>query len=348
MTDVLLSHPQYSAAINPAWIGGFGASMGGQAMANLLGARLTTSIGLACNASVRDPRIRAAVGLVPYSGQSFLPSFCDNQNGAEQLSRPYLAISGSADTTAPIGVTEQAVHRFGSSRYLVELAGVKHEYLPEHRNDVMTWTTAFLRAHVGGYVSATEMGLPGGADFAMARFLRMKAVTGTPVNFLRFDAHAPRDLVAGDPVAAEYYNDSLGHFFLTTDAGGGGAGWTRTNHAFRVSHQPLGDATPSVPVCRFYGNPFGGPDSHFYTANADECRLMKADPAWDYEGIAFWAIPASAAGECPAGMLKVLRAYNVAWPRADAPWRYTTSDATWRDLRRQGWSLEGVAWCASS
>ncbi len=112
MTDTLLAHPQFSTAIDPDRIAGFGASMGGQAMANLLGARLTTSIGLACRETVRDPRIRAAVGLVPYAGQTFLPSFCDDQNGAGDVNRPYLAIAGTADTTAPIKVLEQAVNLF--------------------------------------------------------------------------------------------------------------------------------------------------------------------------------------------------------------------------------------------
>ena len=49
------------------------------------------------------------MGLVPYAGQTFLPSFCDDQAGAEEVTRPYLAIAGTADTTAPIEMVEQAL-----------------------------------------------------------------------------------------------------------------------------------------------------------------------------------------------------------------------------------------------
>src|SRR5688572_6028748 len=60
MTDVLLAHPGFAPAIDTERIGGFGASAGGQAMANLLGARMTTSLNLTCSDTVRDPRIKAA------------------------------------------------------------------------------------------------------------------------------------------------------------------------------------------------------------------------------------------------------------------------------------------------
>jgi predicted dienelactone hydrolase len=121
MTDVLLAHPQFGAAIDADHIAGFGASLGGQAIANLMGAKLTTSIDVACSETVRDPRIKVGVGYVPYSGQTFLPSFCEGQSGASEVTRPYLAIAGTADTTAPLSRTRQAVSNFKGSRYLVEL-----------------------------------------------------------------------------------------------------------------------------------------------------------------------------------------------------------------------------------
>ncbi len=89
MVDALLAHPGFAPGIDPERIGGFGASLGGQAMANILGARLTTSLRLACRDTVTDPRVKAAVGLVPYAGQTFLPAFCDDQAGAEGVDRPY-------------------------------------------------------------------------------------------------------------------------------------------------------------------------------------------------------------------------------------------------------------------
>jgi hypothetical protein len=357
MTDVLLAHPYFSAAIDAQRIGGFGASMGGQAMANLLGARLSTSIGLSCHETVRDPRIKAAVGLVPYAGQTFLPSFCRGQNGAVDVRRPYLAISGTADTTAPIKMMEQAANLFSDSRYVVALEGVKHEYLPEYRGDVMTWAVTFLRAYLGADLYASESVPNTTAPYPMAQLIRMGSVAGGPADSLRVDVHVAGE-PTNDPVAVEFYNDTLGHYFVTAypgeatgiDAGAAGPGWQRTGHAFRVSHQSFGfiyDPIPSVPVCRFYGRPAGGPNSHFYTANAGECAFVKIAGGWYYEGIAFWVIPPNPDFSCPLGMLSVLRAYNNGFPRNDSNHRYTTSNSTLAEMQRNGWKAEGTVMCAS-
>jgi hypothetical protein len=61
---------------------------------------------------------------------------------------PFMAISGAADTTAPIELTEQGVNSLGGSRYLVVFDGVKHEILPEVVPDIYTWSLAFFDAHL--------------------------------------------------------------------------------------------------------------------------------------------------------------------------------------------------------
>ena len=72
--DLVLGHPQWQGHIDATRIGGFGASMGGETMMLMGGAGLTTSsAGLSWNQVTRDPRIKAAVGYVPYFGQPFLP-----------------------------------------------------------------------------------------------------------------------------------------------------------------------------------------------------------------------------------------------------------------------------------
>src|SRR5258708_3910100 len=76
LTDRLLVDPNYSVGINQDQIGGFGASLGGEAMLHLLGASITTNAGLACHDAPRDTRIKAAGGHVPYAGQKFLPALC--------------------------------------------------------------------------------------------------------------------------------------------------------------------------------------------------------------------------------------------------------------------------------
>jgi len=61
--DLVLAHPQWQGHIDATRIGGFGASMGGETMMLLGGARLTTSYpGLSSDQVTFDPRIKAAVG----------------------------------------------------------------------------------------------------------------------------------------------------------------------------------------------------------------------------------------------------------------------------------------------
>ena len=104
--DLVLAHPQWQGHIDATQIGGFGASMGGETMMLLGGAGLTTSYpGLSWNQVTRDPRIKAAVGYVPYFGQPFLPAFGRDQHGLDGITLPFLGIGGTADTTAPIIVS---------------------------------------------------------------------------------------------------------------------------------------------------------------------------------------------------------------------------------------------------
>jgi hypothetical protein len=65
MTDLLLTHPQWRDRIDPAMIGGFRASLGGESMLLLAGAGLTTSVGLSWSMVPQDARLKAAVGYVP-------------------------------------------------------------------------------------------------------------------------------------------------------------------------------------------------------------------------------------------------------------------------------------------
>ncbi len=343
--DHLLADPGFAPGIDADRIGGFGASMGGEAMALLLGARLTTSWNGNCSDSVRDPRIRAAVGYVPYAGQPFLPAFCSGQEGAKGVNRPYLAISGTADTTAPIVQAQQAVNNFASSHYLVQLVDGKHEFRPEDAGDLFTWTVTFLDAYLD--VRADPL--------AMARFIRMSGVTGGRVDSLVVDVHVPFAATAGDTDVVEFYNTILGHYFMAAgpgeiagiDAGAAGPAWERTGESFKAwLAMPADAATLAVPVCRFYGTPAGGPNSHFFTASASECAGVMRAGGWYFEGIGFYIRPVDADGRCPDGYLEVNRAYNEGFPRNDSNHRYSTSDSTMAEMARKGWVVEGAAMCA--
>jgi predicted dienelactone hydrolase len=170
--DLVLVHPQWKDHIDETRIGGFGVSMGGETMLLLGGAGLTTSyfdIGSSWKQVTRDPRIKAAVGYVPYFGQPILPAFGRDQEGLDGINLPFLGISGTADTTAPISEAETGISRLTGTRRLVALSGVKHEFDEASENDIFTWALTFLDAEVRGNQEAisrlSTMGsVEGGGD----------------------------------------------------------------------------------------------------------------------------------------------------------------------------------------
>ena len=69
--------------------------------------------------------------------------------------------------------------------------------------------------------------------------------------------------------AIEYYNAALDHYFATASADEINqldnhvfVGWARTGLSFKVA-DPATVSTNLSPVCRFYGEPSAGLDSHF-------------------------------------------------------------------------------------
>ncbi|MEP6702329.1 MAG: hypothetical protein ABJB04_05000, partial [Betaproteobacteria bacterium] len=107
-------------------------------------------------------------------------------------------------------------------------------------------------------------------------------------------------------VVTEFYNAILNDYFMTAEpaevrailAGSAGPGWTLTGKTFNAYPSQATARGDAVPVCRFYGTPGKGPNSHFYTADQAECAAVKRDPGWTYEGIAFYAVGAGV-GYCP-------------------------------------------------
>ncbi len=152
--DLVLAHPQWRDHLEATQIGGFGVSMGGETMMLLGGAALTKSAGLAASPVGVDRRIKAAVGYIPYFGQPLLPAFGRDQSGLDGVTLPYLAISGTADTTAPLLVTQQGIARLPGPRELVALVGVEHGFDPASAGDILTWSLTFLDAQVRGLPTA--------------------------------------------------------------------------------------------------------------------------------------------------------------------------------------------------
>jgi hypothetical protein len=96
-------------------------------------------------------------------------------------------------------------------------------------------------------------------------------------------------------------------------------------------------AAGTVPVCRFFTTPgtFGTKSSHFYTANQAECDLLKLNPSWIYEKIAFY-IATATRRSCPAARSGVP---HVQHGQTGAPnHRFTTSLATYQQFTStMGW-----------
>src|SRR5205823_4370101 len=173
--NVFLTRSEWSARVDPNRIGAFGASLGGESVLLLGGANLTTTLGLASKPVLFDSRIRAAVGYVPYFGQSFFPAFGRDQGGLVNVLLPYLAISGTADTTAPIGPTRDGIHRLTNTHELVALQGVQHGFDPAFSDDIFTWSLAFLAGQLSG------------DPVARARSARMTSVAGGGSDVLEQD-----------------------------------------------------------------------------------------------------------------------------------------------------------------
>jgi hypothetical protein len=148
--------------------------------------------------------------------------------------------------------------------------------------------------------------------------------------------------------AIEYYNAALDHYFVTAlgneiaslDAGNF-VGWQRTGQHFTV-FDPATPGAGALPVCRFYGVPAAGLDSHFYSASAAECAAVRQrfPGVWVEETDNAFGIflPDAATGQCPAGSVPVYRAWNG---RVDSNHRFTTDPATLQAMVAKGYVAEG-------
>ncbi len=149
--------------------------------------------------------------------------------------------------------------------------------------------------------------------------------------------------------AVEYVRGDKDHYLVTADPseiaaldGGAFAGWARTGQSFPVFAEAADSGDPTSPVCRYYGRPEYGLDTHFYSALPQECAAIKPmfGDAWIEETLeAFFAYPANGDGSCPNATAPVFRLYNN---RSDVNHRYTTSRDIRASMMAQGWIPEGL------
>ncbi|MEO7158766.1 MAG: hypothetical protein ABI039_14465 [Vicinamibacterales bacterium] len=147
----------------------------------------------------------------------------------------------------------------------------------------------------------------------------------------------------------EFYDAALDHYFITGIPdeiakldNGTFKGWARTGETFNA-YGPGSGATSARrrPVCREYGNPLYGLDSHFYSASPDECiaSMVNTAGSWILESSEVFQMDLpDANGACPAGGVAVYRIWNK---RKDSNHRYTTKTAIRDQMVARGGIAEG-------
>ena len=335
--DTMLARAEWLGHLQTSQVGAFGISQGGETLMLLGGAELNYALLTFDRKRVTlDTRVRAAVGYVPYFGIEILPAFGTDQLGAQGLTLPFLALSGTTDPIAPAGVVRTALDRMAGPRGHVLLEGQGHELDPQSGADIITWSLGFLLAWVNGDAAAktklTQVDhVEGGLDDRKVLYVDPTGGGGAAV--------------VVDTI--EYYAPSINNYFITAFPDEAAAfdagvvpGWTRTGYAFHSWRTGTG---PGNEACRFYGTPGIGSNSHFYTINVAECDLVKSNPAWTFEGFGFRAVEPLATG-CAPEYQTVTRLYNNGMG-GQVNHRYLTDPAEINATIARGWILEGPVFC---
>lgn len=154
----------------------------------------------------------------------------------------------------------------------------------------------------------------------------------------------------------EFYNAARDHYFMTADRAemalldsNQKVGWIRTGGVF-LSLSSLSQVTPTnaASVCRYYGRPEAGLDSHFFSASVIECQEVQAKfpNSWILETAdAFRSyLPNVVTGACASESIPLYRAFNN---RIDANHRYALSPLVFQGSGwiREGYGDQAVAMC---
>lgn len=161
----------------------------------------------------------------------------------------------------------------------------------------------------------------------------------------------------GSVRVVEYYRSDLDHYFITADQNEIAALNTKASGVFKPTGlyfyaypNPVSAPVGVKPVCRFYAALAVYIDSHYYSADADECLavLLLWPGIWTLEtGAAFYIQVPDSKGHCPDGTLPVYRFFNN---RRDANHRYTVDLSVRRAMQNRQWVPEGpggLAFCSA-
>jgi predicted dienelactone hydrolase len=158
--DYLLADPAFGPAIDAERIGVIGESAGAHTAFAALGG--TDPSGRVPAAA--DPRIKAAVGVVPFLGTSFgfwpftvdAWHFGENYAGLKKITRPSLALYGGRDTSVTPERVEAGVRALAGPTLAVRLDEEGHLLSDAAQRDARAWELLFFNAWLRGDVAARE------------------------------------------------------------------------------------------------------------------------------------------------------------------------------------------------
>ncbi len=168
---------------------------------------------------------------------------------------------------------------------------------------------------------------------------------GVPAN-IRYTIET--EVASAKPVI-EFYHAAFDHYFVTQDAKeisdldtGVHKGWARTGQQF-YAFEPGKSASEGKAICRFYGKPEAGLDSHFYPAPTEACAVSKPEDWIKETENAFEVLLPDASYKCPTGTTPIYRFWNN---RKDSNHRYVTTEALAQEMANKGYVYEGAHWLA--
>lgn len=146
--------------------------------------------------------------------------------------------------------------------------------------------------------------------------------------------------------AVEFYWAGKDHYFYAVTASEiaaldalGGKPWARTGQSFKV-FVPGSSSGQGTAVCRYWGAPAAGFDSHVFSVNAAECTALGTNINWARENANAFEVglPYSVTGACPRNTVPIYRLDNN---RSDTNARYTIDLGTKAAMEAKGYKAGG-------
>ena len=139
--DFVLSHPDFSPAIDMSRVGVSGSSMGGYTILAAMGGRADKN-----QTCQPDVRIKAGFGLVPFTGAFWRHPFGRDRSGLNGVTIPFMAICAEKDKSVPLETVLESLGQMSGTRSALCLANEEHLLSKSVWPDVNTWELLFFNA----------------------------------------------------------------------------------------------------------------------------------------------------------------------------------------------------------